>query len=163
MKIRTNQLVADEFDKLSERDVRVKFEEVVCELGDDLCVGVRLERVPFTCEKFRQIFEVCDDSWKRRPNPPLRQITFRYLRPQKKARTRGQLKWLAERLTIVYDDKLVVLIRSVRMGIPFAWHAVGGPTGVRHPDVDVQRVVKTKRLPPYKIKQKHNVRRKKQT
>jgi len=60
--MRTYQLVTDEFYELSEGNVRVEFVEVECQLGDDLCVRVRLKRVPLAFEKFGQAFEVRDDS-----------------------------------------------------------------------------------------------------
>ena len=39
--------------------------------------------------------------------------------------------------TVVYDDELVILVGPVRMSVPLARHAVGGPTSVRDADVDI--------------------------
>lgn len=48
-------------------------------------------------------------------------------------------------ITIVDHDELVVVVRSVRVSVLLARHAVGGPTRVRNPDVDIQSLVHAKR------------------
>ncbi len=62
--ILTYQLIADKLDQFSKGDIGMLLEEVVGQLRDDLRVGVRLEGVPFALQKFSEVLEVGDYSWK---------------------------------------------------------------------------------------------------
>jgi hypothetical protein len=62
--ILTYQLIADKLYQLPKGDIGMLLEEVVGQLRDDLRVGVRLEGVPFALQKFSEVLEVGDYSWK---------------------------------------------------------------------------------------------------
>jgi len=81
-------------DQLAKRVGGMGFPKVVYQLGEYLCVRVRLELITTLRQKGLHIVVVSNNA-------------------------------------VVYHDESVFLVRTMWVGVPFAWNSMGGPSSVR--------------------------------